>query len=271
MVIYLDVLLAVNLYINYFLVRCTALILRRRLTPLRALTAAAAGALSSLAVFLPPLHPIFSVLLKAVIGVLITLLMFGRQGRADFLLSLLCFLAVSFTFAGGMLALWTFAAPNGMYYANGFAYFDIPAGAAVVITAAVYGGFKLVKLLRDRCKSTLPVKVTIRCKNGEKALSALPDTGNILTDAFSGKPVVLASECSVHELLPEFILNYLSGNTDSLEGIRLIPCRTVLSEGIVPAFAAEITAEGKTADIMLGISKSEISGADCIFNPDIFQ
>lgn len=270
MVIYADVLLAVNLYINYFLVRGTALILRRKITPLRCILASAAGTVGSLVIFLPELHPVVTVLIKFVLGVCVTLLMFGRQKRVDFLLSLLCFLAVSFAFAGGMLALWTFAAPFGMYFSNGFAYFDIPVGAAAVITAAVYGIFRLVRFIIDRRRPLQHVKVTVRGSGSEISLDGLADTGNSLRDSFSGKPVVIASLGAVREIVPQYILNYLSGCTDDLDGIRLIPCRTVLSNGIVPAFPAEIIIDGKHADALLGISAEEISGAECIFDPNIF-
>ena len=269
MIIYADVLIAVNLYINYFLVRGTALLLRRKIKPLRCVLAAALGAAGALAIMLPELHPVLSVLLKVLLGMSVTLTAFGRQKRGDFLLSLLCFLAVSFAFAGGMMALWSFAAPLGMYYRNGFAYFDIPLVAAAVITAAVYGAFRLVKLLLDKKRPLPHEKVLIRSQGLEIPLDGLADTGNSLCDSFTGKPVVIASLEKVRAVLPESVLNFLSGSTENLEGIRLIPCRTVTAEGVVPAFPAEIIIGGKPADALLGVTLQEISGADCIFNPNI--
>ena len=269
MIIYADVLIAVNLYINYFLVRGTALILKRKIKPLRCVLASAVGASGALAVMLPELHPVLSVLLKVLLGVAVTLVAFGRQKRGDFLLSLLCFLAVSFSFAGGMMALWTFAAPLGMFYRNGFAYFDIPIGAAAVITAVVYGVFRLVKLLLDKKRPLPHEKVLIRRNGLEIPLDGLADTGNSLCDSFTGKPVVIASLEKVRSVLPEAVLNYLSGRIDQIDGLRLIPCSTVTSEGVIPAFNAEIIIAGRTADALLGVTRQSISGADCIFNPNI--
>lgn len=269
MIIYADILLAVNLYINYFLVRGTALLLRRKIKPLRCVLAAAVGAAGALVILLPELHPVLSVLIKALLGAAVTLTAFGRQGRGDFLISLLCFLAVSFAFAGGMMALWSFAAPLGMYYRNGFAYFDIPIWAAAVITAVVYGVFRLVRLVLDRRRTPPHENVLIRGKDIEITLDGLADTGNSLCDSFTGKPVIIAYLDKVRAILPESVLNYLSGSTENLEGIRLIPCRTVTSEGLIPAFPAEIMIGGKPAEALLGVSRQEISGADCIFNPKI--
>lgn len=269
MVIYADVLIAVNLYINYFLIKGTALLLRRKIKPVRCILSSAVGALGSLAIMLPELHPVFGVLIKVILGTVVTIIAFGRQKRGDFLMSLLCFLAVSFLFAGGMMALWNFAAPLGMYYRNGFAYFDIPIGAAAVITAAVYGGFRLVKCIYDRKRPAVHEKVILRSKGLEITLDGIADTGNSLCDSFSGKPVVIASLNSVRAAVPEAVLNYLSGNTSQLEGIRLVPCRTVTSDGVVPVFPAEIIIDGKSADAMLGVTRQDIAGADCIFNPNI--
>lgn len=53
LVIYIDVLLVVNLYINYFLVRGTSLMLRRKVSPRRVIFASAVGAVGSLLILVP--------------------------------------------------------------------------------------------------------------------------------------------------------------------------------------------------------------------------
>lgn len=269
MVVYADVLLAVNLYINYFLIRGTCLILRRTIPPLRTVLASAVGAAGSLLFLLPELHPALGVLLKCALGVLVTLAAFGRQKRAELLLSLLCFLAVSFSFAGGMLAIRYFAAPAGMLCKNGFTYFDIPIGAAAVITAAVYGVFRLIRFIMSRNRPKRHERVLIRCCGRELTLDGLADTGNSLTDSFTGKPVVIASLEAAREIVPQSVLNYLCGRSEGIEGIRLIPCRTVTSEGVIPAFPAELVICGRPVEALLGITRQELSGAQCIFDPAI--
>lgn len=271
MVIYADVLLAVNLYINYFLVRGTALILRRKITPLRSLLASLVGTAGALVIFLPELHPVISVIFRAFLGIVITLVMFGRQKRIDLAISMLCFLAVSFAFAGGMMALWYFAAPLGMYYSNGTAYFDIPIGAAAVITAALFGLFRLTNYIIEKRKPARHTSVKIRRNSAEITLDGLADTGNSLQDSFTGKPVILASLGAVSSLAPAEVLNYIAGETDGLEGIRLVPCHTVTAEGLIPVFPAEVTINGKSADVLIGVAKQDISGADCVFDPGVIS
>lgn len=271
MVIYADVLLVVNLYINYLLVRCTALLLRRKTTPLRGLAAASVGAAGALAIFLPELHPVIAVFFRVGLGAVVTLVLFGRQKRMDMLISLLLFLAVSFGFAGGMMALWYFAAPLGMYYSNGTAYFDIPIGAAAVITAVLYGGFRLTGYIIKRRRPAQHSRVTLKRDGAEISLDGLEDTGNSLRDSFSGKPVVLASLAAVRSITPQSAVNYHEGKYDQLEGIRLVPCRTVTAEGLVPVFPAELSVDGHSAEVLIGIAKQDISGADCVFDPSIIS
>lgn len=269
MIIYADVLLAVNLYINYFLVRCTAILLKKRVPPLRCLAASAAGAAWSLMIFLPELPGAVTVAVKLLLGTGVTFILFGKQRWQDFLIYALCFLAVSFSFAGAMAALWHFAAPMGMYLSNGCTYFDIPIGAAAIITAVIYGSFRAGKAIIDRRKPARHEIVTIRCGSGEVRLDGLADTGNSLKDGFSGKPVVIASLDKTGGIIPPPVLNYLSGSSDGLAGIRLVPCSTVTSEGVIPVFPAEITIAGRSADALVGISRHALKGADCIFDPNI--
>lgn len=269
LVIYVDVLLVVNLYINYFLIRGTALVLRRNTAPVRIIAAAGVGAAGSLMILAPDIHPAICVVIRLCFGALITFVAFGRQKRIDFLISALAFLLVSFAFGGGMTALWNLAAPPFMYMRNGTAYFDIPIIAAAVITAAVYGGFRLFRRIAERRKPQCRAVVKIRSGGNEVTLDGLADTGNSLRDCFSGKPVVITSLNKAAGVVPEQVAGYFSGAAEGLEGLRLTPCRTVTSDGVIPVFPAEVLINGIPADALVGVVRGELSGADCIFDPNI--
>lgn len=269
LVIYVDVLLVVNLYINYFLIRGTALILRRSVTPHRVIFASAVGAAGSLLIFVPCLHPAVCVLIKILLGAAVTLAAFGIQEKIDLLICALTFLVVSFIFGGAMNALWELAPPAGMFMRNGTAYFDIPIIAVALFTAALYGGFRLLRVILDRRKPQSHAVVKIRSGDAEVTLDGLADTGNSLRDGFSGKPVVIASMDKVADVAPMNVLNYLSGSSEGLEGLRLAPCRTVTSGGVIPVFPAEVLINEKPADALVGVTREPLSGADCIFDPNI--
>lgn len=164
MVVYVDVLIVLNLYINYFLIRATAMIMRRVCPRKRCVLSAFVGALGALVILLPEL-PFFGVVLfKIALGALVMFITFGKQKPADLAICVLFFLVVSFTFAGIMLALWTFAAPLGMVWSNGTAYFNIPIAAIAAFTAAAYCAVRLVRFFADKrlhCSKICAVKISL--------------------------------------------------------------------------------------------------------------
>lgn len=269
--VYVDILVVLNLYINYFLIRATAMITRREVTRKRCVLSALVGALGSLVILLPELPFFVVVMFKLALGVLIMLITFGKQKPAEIAISVLFFLVVSFTFAGVMLALWTFAAPLGMVWSNGTAYFNIPIGAVIAFTAAAYCAVRLARYVSDRrlhCHKISAVKIS--AGKNEVELRGLCDTGNGLCDVFSGKPVVVCRFESVAPLLPQNVLDYFNGALP--ENLRVVPCRTLAAEALIPIFKAEISIDGKAADGFVGVTKNPLGeGVDCVFNPKIIS
>lgn len=271
MVVYVDVLVALNLYINYFLIRATAVIMNRAVSRKSCVLSALAGALGSLVILLPEL-PFFAVVLyKITLGLGIVLIAFGIQKKADLAISLLFFLVVSFTFGGVMLALWTFAAPLGMVWSNGSVYFNIPLAAIAAFTAAAYCAVRLVRFIVDRrlhCNRISSVKIA--SSGCEVELRGLCDTGNELCDLFSGKPVVVCRFERIAPIIPKNVVDYFDGGIP--ENLRVIPCRTLAAEALVPIFKAEISIDGRAADGFVGVTKNPLGdGVDCIFNPKIIS
>lgn len=272
MVVYADVLVILNLYINFLLIKSTALITRRDISAKRCVASALIGAFGALVILLPELPFWITMLVKLALGALITFAAFGKQKPSDFAICALFFLVISFTYAGIMMALWTFAAPFGMVWSNGTAYFDIPIAALALFTAAAYLIVKLARLFSDRrlhCNKLC--KVTISANGGEASLSGLCDTGNEACDIFSGKPVLICELSKALLVIPDEIRDYFDGKTP--ESIRLIPCSTVTGNALIPVFKAErITVDGKEAHALIGVSKNRLGkDIDCIFNPKIIS
>ena len=275
MVIYADVLIILNLYINYFLIRSTALFLKRELSAKRCVFAALIGGLGALVILLPEL-PFFVIAAeKTALGAIIIFAAFGKQKPVDFAVSTLFFLVVNFAFAGVMMALWTFAAPYNMVFSNGVCSFDIPLIAIAAFTAAAYCLVRLIRLLSDRRIHCVGVRsVNIRREENEISLRGLPDTGNSLRDIFSGKPVIICAADKLANVAPQCVFDYLNGRVaDIAEGIRLIPCKTVTSESLMPIFRADsVTIDGKAADAVIGVTKNPLGeDIDCIFDPGIIS
>lgn len=269
--VYVDVLIVLNLYVNYFLIRSTAMIMHRVCSRKRCVLSAFVGALGSLVILLPELPSWGVVLFKIALGALVVFLTFGKQRPSDFAVCALFFLVVSFVFAGVMIALWLFAAPFGMVWANGTAYFNIPISTIAAFTAAAYCAIRLVRFFADKrlhCNRICNVKISV--SGCEVTLRGLCDTGNELCDLFSGKSVVMCRFDSIAPIAPNEVLDYFEGKL--AESIRVIPCRTVSSEALVPIFKADITIDGKSADGFVGVTKRPLGNdIDCVFNPKIIS
>ncbi len=270
MTVYIDVLLALNLYINYFLIRGTALLLRRDISTKRMLAAAGVGAMFSLTILLPSLPFAVTMLIKSLSGISITISAFGYRMPSELIIDILCFLVVSFMYAGAMQAIWMFAAPMSMFYRNGTAYFDIPIIVVAILTALAYAVVRFLRYLSDKRSIGSKVQdIHIHHNGYEISLKAIPDTGNSLTDPFSGTPVVICDIRAIDTIIPDNIRLYLSGEISKLEGIRLAPCKTVAGNTLIPIFKAEqIIINGRPTNAMIGVCKHDI-GTECIFNPEL--
>ena len=271
LVVFVYVLIVIKLYVNYFLIRATAMIMRRVCSRKRCILSAFIGALGSLVILLPE-QPFWAVVLfKIALGALVVFITFGKQKPADIAICSLFFLVVSFTFAGVMMALWTFSAPLGMVWSNGTAYFNIPLSAIAAFTAAAYCAVRLVRFFADKrlhCDKICSVRIA--SGDREITLRGLCDTGNELCDLFTGKPVVVCCFDKIAPLAPGDVLGYFEGRL--ADSLRIIPCRTISSESLVPIFKADITIDGKHADGFVGVTKRALGNdIDCVFNPKIIS
>ena len=138
-VIYIDVLLALNLFIDFLLLSVTARIRRRPHRRWRTVLGALFGAACSCLIFLPDMPPVLSVAVKLVMAAVIVLIAYPWAGISVFLKDGVVFFVCSTAFAGLSLALWFFAAPQGFYVVNGVVYYDVSPLTLVALTVVSYG------------------------------------------------------------------------------------------------------------------------------------
>ena len=133
--IYVDVLVALNLYVTWFLLLASEALSGRPCRRWRRGLAALAGGLSSLAIFLPelPFLPLFFI--KLGLAAVITWI---AGGRAGFWRRMGFFFAANFLFAGVIIALWLMAAPPRLIIRNGVVYYHIQAMTLAVSTVIAY-------------------------------------------------------------------------------------------------------------------------------------
>jgi len=281
--IYLDVLISVNFLVDYFLLYAAGQLSASVISRVRLCLGALVGAICSCTILLPSLPFWLSAAVTIAVCVLMTLTAFGFSGIRRFCRTIFFVAAVTVCYAGLMLALWLFAAPRGLIVNNGAVYIDIPPGMLVLATVASYalvslfsGILRKRNLVRSRCC------VTIYHHGGKVALEAIVDTGNLLTEPFSGLPVIVAEKSALLPVLPVGLGTFAQGAfpTDPgtpPPGLRVIPYSGVGGKGVMLAFRPErITAalpgqRPHIASAYIGILPEGSVGRDhhAIVNPDI--
>ncbi len=272
MVIYADVLVALNLFVNYFLLLAAKKLLRYEARTQNIVLSSLVGGLYSLTVYLQGVPKPLQILMNISVLTLMTVICFRPKSFKLFLKELLCFIGVNTAFAGIMLAVWLFFTPEGMFYNNSIVYFDIDIKLLVISTLACYLILRLIFMFAKRSAPKDKVISVTLIKNGRAvSVNALLDTGNTLKDAFTGNGVAVADEAVIRNLLGFSLDTYISRekaglyNSERLN-IRLIPVTTVSSEALLPAVKVDeiILNNTNTAvkNLLVAQSKSKIKNGE---------
>lgn len=238
MVIYGDVLAAVNFLVDLLLLRLT-----RRLTGIpfrgkRQYLGALTGALCSFSIFLPVHGWWMELLVRAGSALLVVLAAYGRMSWRVFGKVVAVFFAVSFLLAGGVMGLWLLFPSDRIAFANGAFYWDVPPLLLAGCVTAAYLFVCLFDRLFGREVSEGELwKVEVTRAGRTISFTALRDTGCSLREPFSGQPVLVADWERIHPLLtPAEEQVILEGKAESCPGLRPVFFRNVGGGGMLCAF-----------------------------------
>lgn len=279
MEVYVDILLFINLTVNYFLLLCTEKLCGRKTGKFRMFTGAFAGALYSLVIFIPEPGPFLLLLSKLLTAALMVEIAFPHVSVRQSLREYLVFFGVNFLFGGCMLALWLTAAPDGMVFSDGVLYFHI---TPLTLILSALGAYLVVELLGRFRKKTpqhrqiCPVRI---CLEGETVcLRGLVDTANELRDISTGTPVAVCSWRDIRPACPAGLVRLVEGvfsecgpgpeATENMRGFRAIPYHSLGKRGVIPAFFPDgfyLCREGcwqKAERVLLGVSDERVSSGE---------
>ena len=256
-VIYADILTAINLIINYLLLRASAAVCGCDYKVWRLLASAAIGGAYSMIIFVDNLHTAVSLLLKITVLALMVFVAFGAKSIKSYLKCCAAFFLSNFVFAGIMMALSIAIMPHSSVYKNGIAYFDIDILTLTLGAVTCYLILTIItKFVKSRTpqKSIFPIRIFYNSHSVEG--KALFDSGNALCDCFSGKPVVIAEKENINSLIEK--------DLSEMKNFRLIPFTTIKNGGALPAFMAdrvEIMCSGKwlsAEEIYIAVTEKKI-------------
>lgn len=266
--VYIDVLMTVNFFINYFLLLACAKFLSLSFKRSRLAIASALGAVFSLCVLLPEYPAVLSLTGKLLMSVAIVLCAFGFGGIKRIIRNTLAFYVINFAFAGAMIAVWYFFAPQGMVMRNSIVYFNISPVLLIVFAAGCYAVFSIIgRITGRRAPKELFCHITVQRGGISCGCNARVDTGNSLREPFSNYPVVVIEQNTIRRLIPpEGTLNF-----------RLIPFEAVGGSGVLKAFRPErLTIQYadriiQVSNVYIAVSQTRLGSYEALLNPDLLQ
>ena len=265
MVVYADVLIVLNLFVNFFILQFTCRLCKEQCRFLRQLLASFVGAAFSLYIFLPPTGMFTETVFRLVVSSLIVLLAFGFSSLKSFIRRIGVFFAVSFLYAGAMMGIWAVFKPRQLAINNGIVYVDISPPVLIIATLTSYTLLSLIRFFSakqafegKRCK----LKITYQ--NNSVCISALVDTGHSLTDVLTEKDVIIIEKKVALHLCAKIPTTVSVGGNELPNGFRFIPYSVVGGHGLLPAFTpdkVELLSGEKSREItnvLLGVSEEPL-------------
>lgn len=278
--VYADILLIVNLYIDFFLLWCVKKFLHLRVKNRRLALGALAGAVCSLSSLLSALPEWAFLLLGLCSALAVTGAAFAPISPRMFFRAALCFWAFTLLLAGFFLFLLRFFAPKNVAVLGNVVYFDLSLPLLFFFTCGAYLLFSLSQKLFSSVLGGLRCQwITVENKGEKAKLYMKADTGNSLREPFSGLPVLVCQAESLGNTIPAELLEFLETGTASLSEkpgtLRLIPFESVGGTGILPAFRPERVTTAKTEQVLscyIAVSGQKLSAGqfDALYNPDLF-
>ena len=274
-VIYADILVIVNVVVDYFLLLAAAHMAGRTVSGRRLIFGAVVGGFTALTVFLPKQNFLVDCAIRFAALLLMAFAAFGYHSIRVFARACGITALVTCGYGGLMAAVWQIFRPRGMAVIGHVVYFDLSPLVLIAATVATYLLFTALTFLlkrhsphADRCE------VTVSAGERHVTKTALIDTGNALEDVMGGAKVLVADRAVAEELF---------GDLDEEKGdlqrrYRLLPCETVTGNGLLEGYRCDraVIREGKRTVALekpvLAIAATRME-QDCpiILNPCIFS
>lgn len=262
MIIYADVLIFLNLIIDYLIIKLTSKVTSCYIKFYRAVISAFVAALFSLKILLPEYNFILEFLIIIFSGILITLIAFGKNKLFK---NLMVFLTINIVYNGLMTFVWEFFNPKGMIINNSVVYFNISPIIFIFLTIVFYLIISLTQAIIKKlspCAARCIVK--IKNKNNIIEFVALVDTGNSISDPYNNRHVIITDLRTA---------KLIFGDLSKIPQF-LLPVRTVNGNGILPSYLCKYVQinSGKIIPALIAVTEYNFSDDyKAIVNPKIFE
>lgn len=263
-IIYIDTLLAVNLFIDYVLLYITKMLLHINTSNRRLLIGACAGALLSLCVFLPIYSVLLSAIIKITSSITIVLTAYGKGSFHRISIRTIAFIIISMILSTTIMLINNFVKPTDVIVYKDVIYINISPKILLISTAVVYFGLSLYQRISGKHRINAQThKITLTFENSHLTFESAIDTGCNLREPFSGLPVIITEESLISDVKP---------NDNKL---RLIPYSTAAGSDMLIGFKPNhLAIDGKELNngCYIGICKGKLKGEiKSIMGPELLE
>lgn len=245
--LYADVLFAINFSMDFLALFICSIILHRKSSKLRMVLASVLGAIFGVIEIIFSWSLILTAILSVIVSIVMCIVAFFEKNIKRFTFTVIMFWIVSMALGGVMSFLYSILnkalasvienfSPIVTY--NGARFFII-----ISITAIVGIMFSRIFVTKKDVKS---IDVTVTIDKNEYKITALCDTGNMLTEPISAKPVILVCEgtevgkriLEIDDHYKRYIPYSDASSTGMLKGY--IPKKIYVGDNLVDAVVATI-------------------------------
>ncbi len=267
MTVYLDTLVVVNIYISWLTISLASKILNLACNKKRRAAASVLGGFSSLIILIyseSAVVVILSALLKLVSLLLMTFAAFYKKGMnlKRLATSALAFVIINIAFGGGVYLLQSIFKTRVIYINSFTFYFDISLTKLIFITGTVYIVICLVSYIAsNKLDKSHSYRVLMTIDDCSYHIDGVSDTGNTVTDIFSGKPVVICTG--------------FGDKAAHGRKITAVPYSTVNGEGILYAFTPDKLCiedeKGSIKEVSALVAFTDGNSKRAVFNPKVLM
>ena len=278
-IVYADSLFLMNFIINMIILKLTDVFSKSKTPTLRLCFSASVGALYAVCMFFPQVSFLYILPFKMFISAVLVFLTDVKMSIVPFIKKCAIFYLVSFTFAGILLAT-LFFIPEEKYgvpiFRNGILYFNISPISLIITSLVSVFIIWLSSGIFSKSKNMGIKNLKIVLGDKNCILSALSDTGNLLTEPISNLPVIIVDKNFIKPLFPSGIPDCENPYSQKAK-IRLIPyssigCRSSIMTGFIPDKI--VFDNKKEINAIIGISEESLSETKeygALFNPCILK
>lgn len=249
--IYIDVLITVNIFIDFFIILCTKKFLNLNASIKRIITGSFIGGFFSLVALLPEIPILLNLMLDLIFACIIIFVSFGKTTANSFIKRVTVYFITAFIFCGIMIFIYSSFKPKGMEIYNDVVYFNISPILLIILTLACYYILKLTKRLTKGVCGGGTCNVEIYLNGKYITFCSKIDSGCNLKEPFSGEYVIIVEK------------NLLDNYEPDKSKIRLIPFESLGGKGILKGFKPEkiiINGQIQNNNIYLGICENILKG-----------